>query len=59
MVNDSKNLNTLADRLAACIAEADAAGLHVVAAHLDTALCVLQGSGRAAPENERHDQPLH
>jgi hypothetical protein len=50
----------LASRIAECIAEADAHGIHVVAAHLDTALNALQGSGLKPSNSElRPRRPLH
>lgn len=50
----------LALRISECISEADARGLHVVAAHLDVALNALRGDGFKASNGELSPhRPLH
>jgi hypothetical protein len=41
----SGNLEGLIERISVCLKEADAAGQHIAAAHLDQALVALRGYG--------------
>jgi len=57
---DGAETETLASRIVDCIREADACGLHVVAAHLDVALNALRGDGVRASDGELSPhRPLH
>jgi len=57
---DGAETETLASRILECIGEADARGLHVVAAYLDVALNALQGNRlRASEADPAPRRPLH